>query len=110
MSARAITVLSLKNPEADWHRWLDELKAVVKTYGQDFYDALLFAGDIGEAAAPGVLDDEPMPRTAPQMRQMALRALIGNSLPATLDEGAHPHGWCATRCTPVAPLLAHRKP
>ena len=39
MSARAITVLSLKNPEADWHRWLDELKAVVKTYGQDFYDA-----------------------------------------------------------------------
>ena len=87
LSARSIAVLSLKDPEGDWHRWLDEAKAVIQTYGQDFVDAFEFAADIPAVAAPGVLDDEPLPLTAPQARQLALRAFIGNSLPSSLEEG-----------------------
>ena len=87
LQARAVTVLSLKDPEGDWHRWADELLAVIQTYGQDFTDAVEFAMDIPAVVPPGVLDDEPAPLTAPQMRQQALRAFIGNSLPSSLAEG-----------------------
>ena len=51
LQSRAITVLSLKDPERDWHRWLDELLAVVKQYGPDFVAALDYDADIPAVVA-----------------------------------------------------------
>ena len=103
MQARSIAVLNHKDPESDWHRWLDELKAVVKTYGQDFVDALEFDANIPAVVVPAVLDDEPSPMTAPQARQLALRALIGNSLPSSQQEGSP--GWLVRNCPHAGGLI-----
>ena len=80
LASRSVSVLSVDRPESDWARWNTEVRAVVAAYGPDFTAALDHAGNIPAAVVPGVLADEPMAVTAPQLRQHAIYAFISNSL------------------------------
>ena len=80
LASRSVSVLAVDSPESDWARWNTEVRAVVASYGPDFTAALDHAGNIPAAVVPGVLADEPMTVTAPQLRQHALYAFISNSL------------------------------
>ena len=80
LASRSVSVLAVDSPESDWARWNTEVRAVVASYGPDFTAALDQAGNIPAAVVPGVLADEPMTVTAPQLRQHALYAFISNSL------------------------------
>ena len=88
LSSRSITVLSVGTPESDWARWDTELAAVVASYGPDFTAALEHVGNIPAATVPGVLADEPLSITAPQLRQHALYAFISNSIDIKDEPGS----------------------
>ena len=88
MAARSITKLSVTTPDLDFRRWNLELRALVSSHGPDFLAALDFTADIPAPAVPGVLTDEPIPLTAPQMRQQALYSLISNSIDIKDEPGS----------------------
>ena len=91
LAATIVNPLDEKDAASDWHRWLMDIRKVCATTGEDFQSALLAphtdaAGAVVNvvpkvAAAGNLLDDDffgsPQP---PEMRQLAIRSLIGNSL------------------------------
>ena len=87
LSSRSVPKLDSRNPDKDFSRWKTDIETVVSSAGADFTAALEYTGNIPVPVTPGVLDDEPLPLTAPQMRQVALRALISNSIDSADLEG-----------------------
>ena len=90
LAARSVRSLHSDTPEADFRRWRDAIREVVRGAGPDFLAALDFAADIPPLPdlTAQVLDDAPATLSAPQKRQLALRSLISNSLPDDVSEGS----------------------
>lgn len=81
--------LDEQNPATDFARWMREISKAALTAGNDFHAALWADGEGAGAvvvprvqtAAANILDREffGMPEP-PELRQLALRSLIGNSI------------------------------
>ena len=87
MAGLSVAVLDEKQPERDWHRWMQALLDVVATRPM-FKAELEFAGALTAVVAltPAQLASDDLSvvlaagPTLRQRRQLALRALINNSL------------------------------
>lgn len=92
VAATAVAVLDEQNPAADFARWMREISKAALTAGNDFYAALWASGHgATQVVVPriqvnhgNILDGNffGMPEP-PELRQLALRSLIGNSISPT---------------------------
>ena len=83
LSNQRVAVFDESSPAVDFRRWHSEIMKVATVAGKDFYAALFAASTtiIPRTAVANVLDvdDFGLPQP-PEMRQLALRTLIGHSI------------------------------